>query len=444
MTGPVGGAVALTPRGPSAPPPSRPSSYPAATRRSKRERTASKKYQQHHEPNLLTSIAGALQTNTPANPLLDAAASSEETTVCQLDTNAVLKKAAQQSSTVLNNRQMETSRNERALGERNGYDDYRDRDPNIPGSITCINTTNCDHGGDRNHHPGSSRHYSNREMTTPHSHRSSKRRRSGPCSSGRRRESNDPIRIMFTGINPSRRHKQMINDIGAQLVDSVEDALTATHVIASDGKTKLRRTPKLMICMCKTSQILSIEWLEQSSREQRILETAEFHLLHDREAEKRYNFSMIETLENGMRARSERGGLLGGWYVYVCTGVAGNNAPSAKELNLVVEGTGAILLKSLSESEVCDPLKTIVLTSDPCTDKQRSDRGVKRVTSLGAKLLSTSWLFHAIITQDISQTDGNGGEETQQQHSGKRGSKRRATKSPPASSHDRRKSSRRR
>ena len=70
---------------------------------------------------------------------------------------------------------------------------------------------------------------------TPPSHRqSSKRRRStgnhSPSSSGRRRESSDnSVRIMFTGINPTQRHKQMIDDIGAKLVDSVEEASTATR-----------------------------------------------------------------------------------------------------------------------------------------------------------------------------------------------------------------------
>ena len=76
----------------------------------------------------------------------------------------------------------------------------------------------------------------------------------------------------------------MIHSIGAEVVDSLEQAATATRkshalvcshdwsvlivksclppdVIASDGKAKLRRTPKLMICICKTSNILSVDWL---------------------------------------------------------------------------------------------------------------------------------------------------------------------------------------
>jgi hypothetical protein len=136
------------------------------------------------------------------------------------------------------------------------------------------------------------------------------------------------------------------------------------------------------------------------------LNTDEFLLLDDREAEKTYNFSMKKMLENGSMARLERGGVLGDWYVYICPGVAGNNAPSSKELKLVVEATGATLLSSLSESDVPDPTKTIVITSDPSTAAQRLEKGVKRVTRLGAKLFSATWLFHVIITQKFSTEAG--------------------------------------
>lgn len=44
---------------------------------------------------------------------------------------------------------------------------------------------------------------------------------------------------------------QMIRSIGAELVENIEDAVTATHIIVSDGNTPLRRTPKLMICISK-------------------------------------------------------------------------------------------------------------------------------------------------------------------------------------------------
>lgn len=197
----------------------------------------------------------------------------------------------------------------------------------------------------------------------------------------------------------------MIETIGAEYVHSIEEAHTATHVIASDGITKLRRTPKLMICICRVSQILSIEWLEQSSQQQCVLNTDEFLLFNDREAEKRYDFSMKTTLRNGIRARKRRGGVLGGWFVYICSGVAGNKAPSLKEIYLIIEAGGGHVLKSLSRRDAFDPTKTIVLTSDPSTKSQLGELGVARAKSCGAKIMSTSHLFHTIITQNLLDID---------------------------------------
>ena len=184
---------------------------------------------------------------------------------------------------------------------------------------------------------------------------------------------------------------QMIETIGALFVDSIEEAHTATHVVASDGRT-MRRTPKLMICICRVSRIVSMEWLEQSAREQRVLDTNDFLLLDDRDAEKKYLFSMKETIRNGILARKKRGGVLGGWFVYICSGVAGNKAPNMKELVLIIEAAGGQVLKTLSNPSAFDPLKTIVLTSEPSTKTQQKERGVARVGELGAKVMSTRQL----------------------------------------------------
>jgi len=226
----------------------------------------------------------------------------------------------------------------------------------------------------------------------------------------KRGECKDTVKIVFTGVTATHRHRQMVETIGAQLIDSIEDAHTATHVIASDGKTKLRRTPKLMVGICRVSRILSMEWLEHSAREQRVLEVDNFLLLGDKEAEKLYNFSMKQTIRNGIFARKRRGGVLGGWFVFVCSGVAGNKAPNMKELQLIIEAAGGNVLKSLSNEDDFDPVKTIVLTSEPSTQSQLKERGVARVERQGARLLSTQTLFHTIITQSLffDIDDGNG------------------------------------
>eukprot|EP00984_Skeletonema_dohrnii_P000482 scaffold165_cov106-Skeletonema_dohrnii-CCMP3373.AAC.7 len=221
-------------------------------------------------------------------------------------------------------------------------------------------------------------------------------------SSRKRSERREVVRIMFTGVTPTRRHMQMIETIGAEIVESIEKAHTVTHVIVTDGRAKLRRTPKLMICICKTSNILSTEWLEQSANEQKVLDAAPFLWVNDKEAESKYNFSMKDTVQNGVLARKHRGGVFGGYYFYICSGIAGNRAPSLKEFKLIIEAAGGHLLNSLAPSEILDPLKTVILTSDPPTPSQLKERGVKNIAKCGGKLETTSWLFHSIITQTNS------------------------------------------
>ncbi len=196
----------------------------------------------------------------------------------------------------------------------------------------------------------------------------------------------------------------MIESLGAELLESLEQASTATHLIATDGESIFRRTPKLMICICKTPNILSVEWLEKSSIKQQLLDTHDFLLLDNKAAEKTYNFSMRESIRNGILAR-KKGGLLGGWCVYICSGVAGNKAPSVMELTLIIEATGARVITSLNESDSLVPHNTMILTSDPSTEAQRNEYGVREMERFGAQLVTTTWLFQTILTQQSPTID---------------------------------------
>lgn len=172
----------------------------------------------------------------------------------------------------------------------------------------------------------------------------------------------------------------MVETIGAELIESIEYARMATHVIPSDGVVKMRRTAKLMVCLSTTSNILSIEWLVQSSSQRRILDTEDFLLIgnnRDIEAELRYKFSMADTIQNSLLARENNGGVLGGWSVYICDGVAGNNFPGLKELRLIIEAAGgSVLQESLPNLH----LDNIVLLTSDWTSVPDGMEGVKICT----------------------------------------------------------------
>jgi hypothetical protein len=191
----------------------------------------------------------------------------------------------------------------------------------------------------------------------------------------------------------------MIQSIGAELVESVDDAADATYVIAGDSKVPLRRTPKLMICLCQTSNIVNMKWLEDSAKAGKPLACGHYLLLDDSVAEKKYNFVMRETLDNGTRVRTERGGLFGDWSVYFCSGVAGHGAPPARELELIIKAGGGIVVTALAK---VDTSKVIIVAGDPPTSTQMKERGVAVALRNGGHMCTTSWLFHCIITQCLS------------------------------------------
>ena len=211
---------------------------------------------------------------------------------------------------------------------------------------------------------------------------------------------------------------QMITSIGATLLENIEDAKFATHVIAGNGKkdSTLRRTPKLMICICRTDNILHHDWLIQSSKVKKPLECFPF-LLRDENAESKYNFSMLETVKNRHELRQLQTEefcddsnclLLGKYYVCFSKGVAGNKAPPSKELGLIVHAAGGTILRSLSEKsmsnlkEIPHPCNILIVTSDPATSAQMSDKVIMKWNEIGANIVTTTWLFDCIMRQKIS------------------------------------------
>lgn len=242
----------------------------------------------------------------------------------------------------------------------------------------------------------------------PRSIVSSRRRKSGVVSTYTVGSSSpvkpEDVRIMVANNIPvTEKMKKMIETLGAKLLENIEDAASATHVIAGDTNHPLRRTPKLMICLCITSNILHMDWLRQSFKEKTFVNCNHYLLLNDRIAEQNYSFFMKQTLREGNERRSE-GGLLAGWRVLFCRGVAGNKAPKEEELKLIVDAAGGSVLEysQLPLPDTEDTAHVIVITSDPALPEQVSDERVAHAANDGAGFFSTTWLFSCIIHQKLS------------------------------------------
>jgi hypothetical protein len=192
----------------------------------------------------------------------------------------------------------------------------------------------------------------------------------------------------------------MIQSLGATLIEKIDEAASVTHVICSDGKTSIRRTPKLMIALCRTANVVNLDWLVKSAQQRKALPSDDFLILGDKQAEKQYAFSMRHTLNTVTSRLRTNELLLESWSVYICTGVADNKAPPAKELKLMVEAAGGTYLSSPT-CRGTDYDKLLIITSDPETKRQVT-KGVVNAVAMGATKQTTSWLFTAMMTQEIN------------------------------------------
>ena len=239
-----------------------------------------------------------------------------------------------------------------------------------------------------------------------------------------------PIRVLITGVDLIPRHKhvcfyfdsccclhfarcthkllpyytQMIAAIGGELIESVEEARNSTHVIAGDDSSSLRRTPKVMIGICTTSNIVHMDWLTTSAKKRLAQPCRDFLLLNDTKAEMAYDFNMRETLSNGLRMRKKGISLLNGKSVVICQGVAGNMAPPENELKLIVEAAGGQWINA-SALEKFKSNQAIIITSNPATKRQISTKDIAKAIKHGIQHRPTSWLFDCIMKQQLSDLE---------------------------------------
>lgn len=196
-------------------------------------------------------------------------------------------------------------------------------------------------------------------------------------------------------------------------MEKAQDATRATHVIAASAEVKLKRTPKLMVALCCTENILHLDWLEKSYAQQKVLPTRNFLLLDEVEAEDLYQFSMSKTLQRAKRMRSKGETLLGGIGVFLCSGVAGsktpgNRTPPVQEFHLILEAAGAKVLKALpTKATALNSTLIIVSNIDREAKKQLANKKVCAALEKGALVKSTDEIFHAIMTQVADFSDKN-------------------------------------
>jgi hypothetical protein len=184
--------------------------------------------------------------------------------------------------------------------------------------------------------------------------------------------------------------------LGVELLDSDTPAewQEVTHLVVKGG-TQPRRTPKLMVAMCRASYIVSIEWIRQCLAEGLLVECDEFAVVNSNaDADPTKQITPLN-LERAQELRDNNNYVLAGHGLAICKGVAGNKAPQLKELQSMVEAAGA---DWLGEGAPEDSEPAIVITNDPPATAQKR---TLRALSEKITVKTTTWLFDTMMSQKL-------------------------------------------
>ena len=168
----------------------------------------------------------------------------------------------------------------------------------------------------------------------------------------------------------------------------------------------MRRTPKLMIGLCKTNNIVDLDWLTQSDKQRKALPSDKF-LIKDKRAETQYNFNLRKSLTRAGKMRCSGKTLLGGYSVFCCNGVAGNKkkgnmTPPMKEFRSILEAAGARVITALPNQNDCSQIIILVSKLKDEAKKQLATKKVAESLGKGAFAKTTEEIFQSIMTQEFT------------------------------------------
>ena len=194
----------------------------------------------------------------------------------------------------------------------------------------------------------------------------------------------------------------MASVLGLKIVQKPCDFSKITHYIPSDGEKPILRTLKFMAAFSTTSNIVTNQWLSDSFSSNRLLPCNDY-FINDKAAEKRYKFSMKQTIENGKLAR-ESGGILQEYRVYLCKDISIKNKkvtvmPPFDEMEVLISINGATQVSIKEMSKYDDTSKLLIITSDPETKTQLKGKTLQSAIENGATKMTCTAIFESITNQ---------------------------------------------
>jgi hypothetical protein len=176
-----------------------------------------------------------------------------------------------------------------------------------------------------------------------------------------------------------------------------------THLIAAvDPSSPIHPTrPKFLAALSIGASIVTLEWLIESQAAGTLLSVDSFLISSAEAAEKEHNFSLQNSIANGILAHSN-GGICNGLDIYLTTGVASVQGPSRATFKALIETAGAAertksSVKTLIKNGHAGAL--LVLTSDPATPQQIKDAADAKAH--GATVTTFRNFFAVLLNQSF-------------------------------------------
>lgn len=160
------------------------------------------------------------------------------------------------------------------------------------------------------------------------------------------RVSNDPIRLLFTHLDPalSQKLRKCALEMGMGFASS---PINCTHLVVSG----ISRTPKFVCSFSHATYILSYNWILESYEAKNVLDEKQF-ILQDKNGEEKYSFNLSYSLSK----RKKRGRLLFSNLVFFVTPTVISSVSNVKEM--IESAGGAVATKKLPSRMQINQLKS--------------------------------------------------------------------------------------
>ena len=208
----------------------------------------------------------------------------------------------------------------------------------------------------------------------------------------------EPIRVMFTNIEPGDALKEAVSKLGGEIVETAKtnrDYRQITHLICLKGKMK--RTLKLLHIMAISGpgapRVVHEEWLLDSAKEGKALPSAGYVPFEGDQ-------SMKHALS--LRDRDSSKGLLEGMTILISSD--STMRPGFSELAPIVEQAGGDPKALTTESiKSCHPGTTVVIAGKDSLNKAMRDLSSKRkIAVCEPGWITQSLEAYSVLTEDAT------------------------------------------